>query len=222
MDIKPDRLQKFISELQKRSPKFKIVIKDQSLLMKFLGFLLFFNRKFMTNFATTIGNTCYIPKEILNSDYNKAIQVISHEYVHAKDYERLGWKYTFIYLFPITLLPLFIILSYCIHWSLIFLPFLPWPAPGRKWSEYRAYQMSLFVANWFGWEQGIDQTDYVDNRIDKVNSYFKNLTYYLMWPFGVKRELIEFQTLLLNKTLKIKEMDVIYYDVASALEYSAI
>lgn len=45
----------YLKELQNTIPDFNIKYKNQSLFIKILGFILFFNKEFMTTLFTTIG-----------------------------------------------------------------------------------------------------------------------------------------------------------------------
>lgn len=46
---------------QQHFPKLQIKYKDQSLLMKLLSLLLFFDKGFLTEYTTVVGNTIYLP-----------------------------------------------------------------------------------------------------------------------------------------------------------------
>ena len=54
-------LENVIQAAKKYYPELKVEFKDESKFMKFLGVLLFFNKEFMSNYSTTIGNTVYFP-----------------------------------------------------------------------------------------------------------------------------------------------------------------
>src|SRR3990167_3207757 len=91
-----------VSEYGKEQFDLKIAFKDESKFMKFLGALLFFNRKFMTTYSTTVGTTVYFPsKSWLNENRDRAARILAHELVHiddAKDVGEIGFSYS--YLFP--------------------------------------------------------------------------------------------------------------------------
>lgn len=131
----------------------KVVPKEDSRLMKFLSSVLFFNKGFMTDFATTIGNTIFIPKPLWGQ-----VDVLAHEYCHAHDSRRCGVVlYSLRYLFPqcLALLSLLSLGAIATPWwppafyfitALIFLGCLaPLPAPWRQEYEFRGYKMSLLV-----------------------------------------------------------------------------
>ena len=171
--------------------KFDIKYKNQSLFMKFLGVLLFFNKDFMTNFITTIGSTVYFPSEefVTNNDQS-SIGVLAHELVHvqqANKYTKI--LFSLLYLFPQCLV-VFALLAPFSLWFLLFLVCAaPLPAPFRTSFEIGGYTMSLFVMNL--------QFKFFKNSPDKIpellstyalkidNTYFKGSAYWFMWPFGV-------------------------------------
>lgn len=55
--------QDLITAAQKYFPILQIRYKDQSTLMKFLSFVLFFDRGFKTQNATAVGSTIYFPSQ---------------------------------------------------------------------------------------------------------------------------------------------------------------
>ena len=123
----------------------KIAYKDESKFMKFLSKLLFFNKKFMTNFVTTIGSTVYFPTMDFEPCLND-INVLAHELVHIRDRKslKIPGLFEFLYLFP-QILGILSILAVFNLWFLLCLLFLlPWPAYGRSTLEARAYAMSVY------------------------------------------------------------------------------
>lgn len=137
---------KIVASIVKDVPAYKIVPKDASAFMRAINVPLhLFNPDFMNDFITTIGATTYAPaKDIADNDW----ETMAHEGVHARDDQRLGPIFKFLYLFPQCLGPLavFAALAPVSHWfllALVFLLFLaPLPAPGRVWAERRGYLMS--------------------------------------------------------------------------------
>jgi len=137
---------------------FKIVHKENSKLMRFLGFFVrIFNKKF-AEYGTTIGNTIYLPRAFLANpdEHYNVVGLIAHEVVHIRDQKRLtSTPYVFLYLFPQILAPL-CLLSLLAIWfsswwllSLLALGLLsPIPAPGRVYIEKRGYLMTLAIAQW--------------------------------------------------------------------------
>ena len=82
--------------VSKNIPNFKIEIKEKSSLMRILSYILFFNKRFRTQFITTLYPVVYFPKQILsNPDEVGRVIILSHEYVHLKDKKRLGILFDF-------------------------------------------------------------------------------------------------------------------------------
>lgn len=203
----------FTKYLCQHFSKFKVVNKDQSLLMKLFTKLLFFNN--FNQFATTIGYTCYLPNSF-NDNYD-TLTVIAHEYQHAKDYNKLKLLFPIIYLFPQLLFLAVVLFPVIKFWSLIFLLFLiPIPAYGRMKLELRGYVMSLFAYTMIYRYLGIENIS--ERQINLVNAFEKHFTsssYYFMWPFGVRKYLI----LSLNKINSDSIFDdATFLEVKNALE----
>lgn len=189
--------------LEKKTSGFSVKYKDQSLFMKILGKLMFFNKTFMTNYTTTIGKTVYFANEekIKSTSTLRHVSTLAHEYKHVKDYEKYHLWFIFTYLTPqilaLVTLPLMII---SIWWSWIaFIIFLvltllflsPLPSYGRKYWELRGHIVSLFVINEINKKRWGDQNVEVRKQIlisaaNKYNQKFTKADYYFMWPFGVK------------------------------------
>ncbi|MCK9567833.1 DUF4157 domain-containing protein [Candidatus Pacearchaeota archaeon] len=184
----------FENEMHKHY-SFDIKYKNKSLFMKLLGFLLFFNKGFMTKYITTIGSTIYFTSEdFVNSQNQSAISVLAHELVHIQQAKRYGKVlFSILYLFP-QCLAVFALLAPISLWFLLFLLCLaPLPAPWRTKFEVGGYTMSLFVLN----EQLIFFQNSPDKiyeilceESDKINRiYFVGPSYWFMWPFGVSYQL---------------------------------
>jgi len=192
------------TKMKESVPDFELKFKDESKFMKPLGKLLFFNKKFMTGYITTIGKTVYWPnKEMFDSDPRRSFLTLAHEYVHVLDYVQKPVRFTLGYFFPQILaapallfvllspilVPLIIfgILSPYFLLSLVTLAFLaPIPSPGRKSAEMRGYGMSIKVNTWL--HGGVNQS-----YIDWCANQFTGSAYFYMWPFesNVKKELAE-------------------------------
>ncbi len=178
--------QNLVQAAQKYFPDLQVKYKDQSALMKFIGTLLFFNKEFMTQYATTIGSTIYFPTETFTKAHPiSSATIFLHELIHINDSKKITKPFfSFLYIFPQVLSILLIPLLF-INWK-IALPFIiflaPFPAYFRMYYEKRAYLASLYCLNMlskklsFAINLDIQKSDFV--------SRFKGSTYYFMWPFS--------------------------------------
>ena len=180
-----------LKHIQDQVPRFKIVQKKSSLLMRLLSPFLFFNRRFMTDYITTIYPKIYVPSWWGRRDkkWNSVeLEILTHEYVHLNDRKRLGWVFNILYLSP----QIFVLLAFGAFWNLWWLLcllfLLPWPSPGRAWLEFRAHRVGLLVRYW----SLCDYKDTVEDRhwefindegIDWVTKQFSSSAYYYMFPF---------------------------------------
>ncbi len=161
-------------------PGFRIKDKKKSHLMKVLGWLLFFNKRFLDNYITTLYPEIYVP-EVPYRPYNHlhAISVFAHEYVHLSDRKKMGWLFNFIYLSPQILAVVGLLGFIFSPWYFLFFLFiLPWPSPGRAWAEVRGYRMSMAVQYWLNPEINIELL------IERYVYQFTSSNYYWMMPFG--------------------------------------
>lgn len=176
-----------ITKAQTYFPSLQIKYKDQSTFMRWLGKLMFFNPDFMTEYVSTIGHTVYFPsQDYVQNNPQDANTVFIHECTHMYDENRVGsvW-YTLSYLFPLILMPVFLVLILVLSGKWLALLALLWlaplPAPWRAHFERRAYFVQMYV-------------DYVMYKDDPAadgalfNSWFKDGSYYWMWPFGLDQE----------------------------------
>src|SRR3972149_5456838 len=222
-----EKFQRFTAELQKKMPGFNVAYKDESLLMRLIGFLMFFNSSFMTKFVTTISKTVYFPnrQELESRKDPGFIATLAHEFVHACDSDRLSFGlFSFLYLFPQILSP-FMLLFMFWHWwlgLLLFIVFLsPLPAPWRMHYEARGYTMSLFMQNELMKQNGVSlerRREYLLQSIEGFDIQFTSVNYYFMWPFGVKKRLTENLEKILDMT--IYQEDDVYVVALSAVRNS--
>lgn len=218
------RFLRLVNILTVRNPDLKIKFKDESLLMKILSKILFFNPDFMTKYVTTIGSNIYFPNQQMleNIEHEGAIITLCHEYRHMIDQREMGsLKYTLMYLFPQILFPLFLILSICLSWCLLIpalISLMPLPAPGRKLIELNGYITNLVAFNCLLNEVNVNVEDKREflklAALDKAKN-FTGFGYYLMWPFGVEKELNDaIELILLEQSEKI---DVHLTEIETAL-----
>lgn len=161
----------------------KIRFKDESYLMRLLGFLLFFNKGFMTEFTTTLGDSVYFTsRERVRADPQGAAATLAHELVHIFDGRDMGQiVYTLTYLSPQCFAVLSVLALLAIPFSLWWLISLsslvmlaPWEAPGRASIEFRGYAMTLATAVWSG-----RKYDHIPPRMIEQ---FTGFNYYRMDP----------------------------------------
>jgi len=171
---------------KKYFPNIKIKYKNNSILMKLLSYILFFNKRFITKYTTTIGSTIYFPDErYVNSRPRSSIIILLHELVHIYDSKRFNpIVYNFLYLFPVSLLlvalPLFIF-SWKIAIILTILSLTPLPSYFRMYFERRAYMASLYTIQKLS--EKMHFNPYLDNAKNSFISEFKSSSYYFMWVF---------------------------------------
>lgn len=148
-----------VEKIKVRIPNFEIRYKDESRLQRFIGFLLFFNKAYMTDYTTTMfGKVYFTSREEVEKNPKGAWQILAHEYVHLLDAKTEGWKFIWSYLAPqiyALIAPVLIAVGYFAQlWGLFALGFLcfgflaPWPSHGRTKWETRGYAMSLAVTFW--------------------------------------------------------------------------
>lgn len=178
--------QTLVESAQSHFPKLKIKYKDESLLMKILGKIMFFNKNFMTSYTTTVGSTVYYP----NSNFVKARPIsasviLLHELVHIYDSNRLTFPlFTFLYASPQLLALLFFPLLF-VSWKIALFALLfaaPLPSYFRMYFEKRAYLTSLYALNAVGKKLNFNPA--LDKQRDDFLTQFKTSSYYFMWPFG--------------------------------------
>lgn len=196
-----DAFDKVVS-LGERKYGLKISYKNESVLMRILGKILFFNSKFMTNYVTTIGSTVYFPsRESVSKDRTSAATVLAHELVHIADSREVSsFIFSYTYLFP-QVIALLSILSFFTSklWLLSLLFLLPIPSPTRAYWELRGYAMT-------------DAVSYKISKkffeIDFISKQFVSSSYYFMWPFKQDIEhRIELNRLLIASGALSKKID---------------
>ena len=178
---------------------FKIVSKEDSTLMKVIGKLMFWNKRFM-RMTTTIGDTVYISESL----YKLLVKggkirkkrflfgMLLHEAMHMSDRRRMGTlKYRLKYLSPqiYSLGALLALLTPFSSWFLLALGFLvfaaPWPSQGRTEIEANGYEMGAAVEYWMTGKVSIE-------NLVKIHIAFTSMKYYKMCPGYVTRVLPRF------------------------------
>lgn len=183
-------------------PKLNIKFKNESLFMKILGTVLFFNPNFKTKFVTTIGDTVYFPSETFVKVLElNSIAFLLHELVHIYDSKKYTHLiFSFLYLFPqslIILTPLLLLIGWKFFIIGAILCLLPIPAYFRMKLEMRAYLVSLYVLHKL--EEDLD----INVKMEKQRAFFiktfKDGSYYFMYPFSSIEAKIDAGLTLINQ-----------------------
>jgi hypothetical protein len=195
-----NNLTSFANALSEQHP-LQIKYKNQSNFMKLLGFLLFFNKEFMTRYITTIGSSVYFPSEKFVKEHGLALRsVMAHEFYHIHDANNTGkllWHILWLMPQALVILSLLAILGVVwpfMLWFLVCLLFLiPWPAYWRKKYELGGYTMSLFMLNEEMKRRNVPKSNRrieLERTADVINqNQFRGAYYWFMWPFGVRDSL---------------------------------
>lgn len=171
---------------EKYFPSLQIKYKNHSPFMKLIGILLFFNRRFMTDYTTTVGSTIYIPTDhYIRLRPVSGVVVLLHELTHMHDERKYGhlW-FQLSYIFPqILVLPA--LLLFLIGWKIalpvVLLSLTPIPAYFRMVYEKRAYLSSLYVIQKLS-EKLLFVPHFESQKADFIKC-FMDSSYYFMWPF---------------------------------------
>lgn len=164
----PKTYEEVLRETKKEFITFKIVKKRDSVLMQFINIFLriftfgYMEDEFLRRFATTIGNTVYVPDCWFEPSYSDADKIIllRHERIHMRqrrDYEPL-W-YSLLYLF----LPVPILFAYY-----------------RMKFEKEAYEETFFARLEYYPDSHYLNTQFYKR---KVVRYFTSAQYFWMWPW---------------------------------------
>jgi len=200
------------NKIKEQVPSFEVRFKDESMFMKILSKILFFNKNFMTSVTTTIGTKVYwASRERYEAKPGASFRTLAHEFVHIVDFIKRPVRFVLGYLFPqiFALLALFAVLAFISPWFLLFLLALlflaPLPAPFRKTAEMRGYGMSVKTLNWlYGYLVSTEEAA-------RYVKYFTGPSYYFMWPFkeSATKEFSQWVDPLNNECLR----EPVYKDV---------
>jgi hypothetical protein len=171
---------KELYEALQQSERVTVKYKDESLLMRLIGKLMFYNPGFSTHVITTIGETVYFPsRSFVEDSYQESWMSLAHELVHVEDYRKNKVLFMLGYAMP-QLLSLLALLAPVLWswWPLLALVFLaPLPAPWRRDTELRGYAMSMAVWYWQT-KKGIPQALKAN-----IAGFLTGPDYYFTWPF---------------------------------------
>ena len=177
-----EKRERLTKHFQKQIPGFEILSKKESPLLKIISKLLFFNKKFLTSYVTTLYPKVYVPElPWREKDHVAAMATLAHEYVHLKDRKRMWLFFNFLYLFPQNLAPFALLGVFDNNpwWFLCLLFLLPIPSPTRAWLEFRGYRMTLAIWAHF-LQDKLDTGRFVNSIVDRN---FAGSAYYWMFPF---------------------------------------
>ncbi len=178
--------QDIVEAAQVHFPKLQIKYKDESLLMKIIGKIWFFNKSFMTDYTTTVGSTVYFPSQsFIKIRPISSSVVLMHELVHIHDEKKFTSPlFSFLYACPQILALLALPALFFFGWKFALLFLLlgaPFPSYFRMYFERRAYFTSLYVLNVLGGKMSFNPA--LDRQKDGFVKQFKTSDYYFMWPF---------------------------------------
>lgn len=164
-------------------PNFQLRYKNDSYLMRFIGFFLkAINPNFMKTTTTTLYPVVYFPNQSWVSETpGRGWQILAHEYVHLWDRKHIGRSFTWRYLTPqiAALGSLMALMSFWSLWFLLALVLLvalaPWPSPYRRDVELRGYTMTMALEYWL-------TGDISDVTLEQVADKFNGWSYYRMEP----------------------------------------
>lgn len=147
-DINNDRVYSKLTTYLATNYGVRVRYKDESRLMRFIGWLMFFNRAFMTRYTTTLGRTVYFPTR-----GKENWETLAHEAVHVLDYANAPVRFALGYVMPqgLAAFALIALAAFVIPVFLVTLLFLvaagPWPSPWRLKRERRGFRMTIACSN---------------------------------------------------------------------------
>jgi len=177
-----EKRERLTKHFQEQIPGFEILSKKESPLIKIISKILFFNKRFLTSYVTTLYPKVYVPElPWREKDHVAAMATLAHEYVHLKDRKRMWLFFNFLYLFPQNLAPFALLGAFGNSplWYLFLLFLLPIPSPTRTWLEFRGYRMTLAIwSHFLGSEWSPSR--FIESIVERN---FAGSAYYWMFPF---------------------------------------
>jgi hypothetical protein len=145
--ITAETVRLFVDSLREKDPNLQIRFKDESLLMRLIGMLVFpFNPHFATSYVTTIGSTIYFPsKAAYEVDPMTTFRTIAHEFVHIWDSKQDPW-FKPKYLFPQSLAVIPVIAYAVLAWKAAWVLLIPVVGYFAACYIAKRYTKSAFVA----------------------------------------------------------------------------
>jgi len=196
-------------------PDFRIKFKNESIFQRIIGFLLFFNHRYMTEYTSTFGNTVWFPsRQFVENKKRRAAKILAHELVHLVDRNTYVVLFEILYLLP-QVFAVFSLFSLLAIWfsplwlcCLLFLVFVaPIPSITRANLEMRGYAMNMAINVW-------THGSIPDDMKDWVVGVFSGWGYYRMWPCeeDVRKWIDAVETKIRNVDVLGEENNTIFND----------
>jgi len=167
---------RLLDHITSQIPGFSIRYKSESRFFKWLASVAFWNRGLLDRYITTLYPSVYVPSSRWARNRPAVyVSVMSHEYMHLRDRQRLGIFFNLLYLSPQIFALLALLAPLNLWFALFLLCMAPLPSPGRAWLEYRGYRANMAVDYWV--------SGYTP-RFEWVLSQFTGSAYYWMFPFS--------------------------------------
>lgn len=165
----PEFFNEVVRIIKTINPKVKVKNKKDVWYHKLISKILFFAN--YDRFSTTIGNTISLAD-------GHGWMVLAHEGRHTLQSKKQGTLiHSFLYLFPQSLAPIFVILGFVNPLFLLGLVcLLPIPSYFRMKKELQAYRDSVIL---YHWRYGVSP----ESHRNFITSMFSGSSYYFMWPF---------------------------------------
>ena len=169
-------------------PQATIKFKNESKLMRFLGFILKpVNCSYMNSYITTLGTKVYVPsRQWMENNYAAMLNIVPHEFMHMWDYTELKRKFkvnvfALLWLSPqiLSVFSLLAILAVLSPWFLFMLVFLfaglPWSSKYRTDLESSGYAINMLVSSF-----SIGPRYNAMEDAESLSEYFTSSAYYWM------------------------------------------
>lgn len=195
-----DILDDLVATIKSRLPKFEVKYKNENLFQRFLGFIMFFNRAYMTQYTTTMfGKVYFTSRAWVEANPKSAWKILAHEYVHLLDGRDRPVMFPLSYAFPqISALGSLLALgAFWTPWALLALVFLvalaPWGSKGRTRAEMRGYAMTMAVNYWRYGSVSQSLKDHVGGSFWGPNYYYmcRDKTYVKMEVNTIELQIIK-------------------------------
>lgn len=183
----------------------KIILKQESKLMRFIDKIKFWDKVFMTDKVTTLGSTIYVPEELFNrSDKRSILKVIAFETVgiaHRKSLKAL-WYILYGYPQVFSLLALAPLAGAPMSFLWFLLCLLPTPSPFRYALLLEQYKVWMIFEE-FAYVKNKNITIAV--RANIANELSSSRTWWCMpWHSKVIKDLMSFR--YIEKPSRVHQM----------------